>query len=98
MPPDWPNKLSTQEIEFAGSAFNWDVSEGHMLQVLNVPKHDLQWIEYGKKHERLDRKYGSRSTFAAGLTYDGRLVYIGLRFDKSGATSKRCWVFHAEYL
>ena len=56
------------------------------------------WIDYGRKHERLDKRYGSRSTFAAGLTYDGHLVYIGLRFDKTGATSKRCWVFHAEYI
>ena len=41
-----------------------------------------------RRHERLDRKYRSRSTFAAGLTCDSHLVYIGLRFDKSGTTSR----------
>ena len=99
MPPDWPdNDLSEEDIGFAALTWDWDVSKEDVLEVLRVPKHWLDTIEYGKRHARLAGLYGSRSTIATGITYAGTRVEIGLRFDNNGVSDHECLVFHANYV
>ena len=98
MPPDWPDHLPEEEIGFADSAWDWDVHKEDILEVLQLPKHRLGRIEYGRNHTENDPFYGSRSTIAVGKTHAGVAVRLALRFDDNNVTDYECLVFHAEYL
>ena len=98
MPPDWPNRLSEEEIGFSDSARDWGVLREDILEVLQLPKHRLGRIAYGKIHTEIDRRYGGRSTIAVGKTYAGVEVELGLRLDNNNVTDHVWLVFHAEYI
>ena len=98
MPPFWPNRLSEQEIDIRPSAYDWGVLQEEILEVLRIPKHCLDGVGYGNRHERNDDFFGSRSTFGIGTTREGAQVRIVLRADEKNVTDYECLVFHADYV
>ena len=97
MPPYWPNRLSEQEIDIRASAYDWGVLREYILEVLRIPKHQLNEVGYGKRHEKNDNYFGSRSALGVGTTQDGVRVEIVSRSDENNVTDYECLVFHAHY-
>lgn len=68
------------------------------MEVLRIPKHRLDRVGFGKRHERNDNYFGSRSSFGIGTTREGVQVRVVLRPDENNVTDYECLVFHADYV
>ena len=93
--PYWPTALDS--VVIYDSALKGRVREGDIWHVLGHRAHQVQKIGFGKRDAERDRRYGSRSTRAEGLTADGQLLELVLLRD-SRAVEERCIVFHVCYL
>lgn len=95
-PAYWPKDLALVRVRIYDSALKHGVGREAILEVLSLPRHRLEHIDFGQRH-KLDLLYGSRTTISMAFTIERDLLEIGIRLDRRRA-QQHCIVFHAVYL